>query len=404
MAPTTRAAASAMLFNAWQALEAGDHATLRVTLPKLTATNLQEQFQLTEKGDTLLTGACRRGDDEAVALLLKQGTTVDSAPNGIGANALHIACNLGHTACTALLIDSQADVNSAWAEGSGCRPLHFAARQGSTECLRLLLAHPHLDVDALTHRGLTALHMASNKGFDACVVSLIEAGAAIDLEGPGGMGALHCCANKGHTACVRALLEAGASVDALCHGSPVVRTPLHLACERGYLGVCQMLSAYSARRDFAHEQLFPSTAEFVAARAGHTTIVRWLRATKHWTPLHHLEQMSEARCTALLRGDSCALARPCQGVGADPHQCAGFARVLARATSHPDHGSAAVASALAIGSALSEAAAVAAAAVAAAAVAAAAVEGGGGGGGGGAGGGGGGGGGGGEEIRGKGEE
>ena len=323
MAPTTRSAASAILTSAHNAIMRSDYAALSAALSRLTAaTALQEQFPSTEKGDTLLTSACRRGDARAVALVLAQGAgiiRIEDAPNAIGANAMHIACNLGHAEVTELLLAYRADVNAAWQGGSGCTPVHFAARQGAIDCLKLLTTDPDLDVDALTHRNLTALHMAVNKGFTECVALLIEARANVDLEGPGRMGAMHGAASRGHTACVRVLLEAGAAVDALCHGAPAVRTPLHLACERGHVGTCKLLSAYGARRDFAHDYVLPSGAEVVAFRNGHHGLASWLRLTKHWTPLHHLEEMSEARCRALLRGDEGTLARPLQGVGADPH-------------------------------------------------------------------------------------
>ena len=115
MAPTTRSAASAILTSAHNAIMRSDYAALRAALSRLTAaTALQEQFPSTEKGDTLLTSACRRGDARAVALVLAQGAgiiRIEDAPNAIGANAMHIACNLGHADVTELLLAYRADVN-----------------------------------------------------------------------------------------------------------------------------------------------------------------------------------------------------------------------------------------------------------------------------------------------------
>ena len=47
---------------------------------------------------------------------------------------------------------------------------------------------------------------------------------------------------------------------------------------------------------------------------GHTELAAWLRSTRAWTPLHHLEQLTPERARALLRGGADLFAKPAADV------------------------------------------------------------------------------------------
>ena len=73
-----------------------------------------------------------------------------------------------------------------------------------------------------------------------------------------------------------------------------------MALHFGEFGIVQLLSSYGASRTtFAANRL--ETAATIATRLGHHDIAAWLRATRNWTPLHHLEFLTRERTRAMLR-------------------------------------------------------------------------------------------------------
>uniref|UniRef100_A0A0D3JBC8 Uncharacterized protein n=1 Tax=Emiliania huxleyi (strain CCMP1516) TaxID=280463 RepID=A0A0D3JBC8_EMIH1 len=111
------------------------------------------------------------------------------------------------------------------------------------------------------------------------------------------------------------LLDASAAVDqAWNNGS----TPLSMACAEGHLEVAKLLSSYGASRAATPF----GTPEEVANRAGHADLAAWLVASRGWTPLAHLETLTAARATSLLRsgaslreGEPTPLQRAAGGAG-----------------------------------------------------------------------------------------
>ena len=74
--------------------------------------------------------------------------------------------------------------------------------------------------------------------------------------------------------------------------------PLFAACQDGHLEVAKLLSSYGASR--AATPL--GTPEEIANSQGHADSAAWLVASRGWTPLAHLETLTAARATSLLRG------------------------------------------------------------------------------------------------------
>ena len=100
---------------------------------------------------------------------------------------------------------------------------------------------------------------------------------------------------KGHLEIARLLLESGAAKDqAQSRGA----TPMFVACAEGHLEVAKLLSSYGASR--AAVPRF-GTPEEIANSRGHADLAAWLVASRGWTPLAHLETLTAARATSLLR-------------------------------------------------------------------------------------------------------
>ncbi|EOD12899.1 hypothetical protein EMIHUDRAFT_437237 [Emiliania huxleyi CCMP1516] len=101
------------------------------------------------------------------------------------------------------------------------------------------------------------------------------------------------CQN-GHLECVRLLIEAGAAVSQARNDGA---TPLFAACHNGHLEVAKLLSSYGASRAATPF----GTPEEAANHKGHADLAAWLVASRGWTPLAHLETLTAARATSLLR-------------------------------------------------------------------------------------------------------
>ncbi|EOD37256.1 hypothetical protein EMIHUDRAFT_362191 [Emiliania huxleyi CCMP1516] len=105
---------------------------------------------------------------------------------------------------------------------------------------------------------------------------------------------LYIASQEGQLECVRLLLEAGAAIDQAKQNGA---TPLFMACLNGHLDVGKLLSSYGASRAATPF----GTPEEAANRQGHADLAAWLVASRGWTPLAHLETLTAARATALLR-------------------------------------------------------------------------------------------------------
>lgn len=106
-------------------------------------------------------------------------------------------------------------------------PLIDAARNGDAEAVRSLLAQG-ADANTAQGDGMTALHVAAERGHGAVTDLLLSAGADVEAKTRiGSYTPLHLASRSGHGQIVRALLEAGADPRAVTTNSGV--TPLHLA-------------------------------------------------------------------------------------------------------------------------------------------------------------------------------
>lgn len=104
---------------------------------------------------------------------------------------------------------------------SGCSgpdpaALHDASRNGDATAVADLIRRG-VDVNAVSEKGRTALHLAAREGHLAVVQQLLTAGATIDLSATNlssdvGMTPLHLASLFGHRECAAALIEAGASL------------------------------------------------------------------------------------------------------------------------------------------------------------------------------------------------
>ena len=124
-------------------------------------------------GETALLQACRRGDEQSAALLLRAG----AGPNIQSAEGspLHFAAGNGHVALARLLLEAGAFVNAA--DASGDTPLHWAVREERPQMAALLAALPAANLSAKNEDGETALELAHACGLPELAAAVAAAAA-----------------------------------------------------------------------------------------------------------------------------------------------------------------------------------------------------------------------------------
>lgn len=105
-----------------------------------------------------------------------------------------------------------------------------AAGVGHARCLATLLVIDPKNVDRADHGGRTALTRAAGEGNADCVITLLEAGANVDLPAER-QPAIVAASDAGHLACVEALLRGGADVN---QRDAYGRTALIAASQNGH--------------------------------------------------------------------------------------------------------------------------------------------------------------------------
>lgn len=185
-----------------------------------------------DSGATPIHVAVKLGYEKIVALLLRRGADKDGL-DGKGRTPLHLAAIYGQLRPAEVLLAAGADV-SVVVVTSGYEhwALGFAARMGHISVLKLLVRHG-ADVNAVSSRGLTALHYAAVRNQAAAIVALAEAGANIEAtvdEDGGGGTTLHAAAVMRCYEAALALLKLGANLEAR---NAFGYSPLHGAARQG---------------------------------------------------------------------------------------------------------------------------------------------------------------------------
>lgn len=124
-----------------------------------------------------------------------------------GVTALHIACVHHATAMVEILLENEADVNSA--SNNGQTALHVVCSKGFDDILHMLLNHG-ADLNIKTVDKNTALHLASFANSAACCELLVNSGININDQNRFGSTALHWACKADSTAAAQFLLKQNA--------------------------------------------------------------------------------------------------------------------------------------------------------------------------------------------------
>jgi len=184
--------------------------------------------------------AAGKGNLELVNLLLThKANPAAFSTQHAGCCGLHIAAEKNYVEVVEALLKAGVDVNIR-SEKQKLTPLISAACCGSLEAVKALLKSS-ADIDAQSSTGNTALMLAIDRGKIDVALTLIEAGANLEIKGQKGWTALHNAASggdKGYKEVAEGLIKHHASVDAL---SETLLTPLHEAAGKSLVDLVRLL-------------------------------------------------------------------------------------------------------------------------------------------------------------------
>ena len=129
---------------------------------------------------------------------------------------------------------------------------------------------PAIDVNMLDEKQLPGICLAARSGHVKVVDFLIEAHCDIEMAGPGGLRAIHHSCNSMQEACLKSLVNAGAEVNSKDDNG---NTPLFWAASRGVLANAQIL--LQANGDKAAVNNNGDTLLHRSASNGHVMMVKF---------------------------------------------------------------------------------------------------------------------------------
>jgi len=229
-------------------------------------------------GDTPLILATKKNHENIVKLLLDKGADLD-CENNYGETPITIAAEMNHVNLVKLLLDKGADPDADYK--SDYTPLIYAIEQNNHTVVKMLLdkganveCHneygdtPLILAVEQNHTGLvkwlldkganpngsnnhslvvrTPMLVAMNGGFYTVVKMLLDKGANVECHNEYGDTPLILAVEQNHTRLVKWLLDKGANPNGSNNDSLVVRTPMLVAMNGGFVDCCKLLLARKA--------------------------------------------------------------------------------------------------------------------------------------------------------------
>ncbi|KAL3663473.1 hypothetical protein V7S43_011361 [Phytophthora oleae] len=155
-------------------------------------------------GLTPLHVACKKGNEQAAALLVYYGAKLNARTLRDDATPLILACRAESEGVTKLLVESNADLSAC--DSSGNSALHVAVHSGNEGLVILVLRGcDHTLLSQKNNEGETAMHIAAKFGYFGIVRGLLAYGASAKDEDSQGRTPLILSILENHVECVQLL-------------------------------------------------------------------------------------------------------------------------------------------------------------------------------------------------------
>ena len=138
----------------------------------------------------------KRGNAETVGQLVTAQRV--ALTDGVGLQALHRACALGHLEVVKLLVAEGAKVDAEDSCPNRLQPIHWASSYGRLEIVTLLVAKG-AKADATNKDGWQPLHYACREGHLGVVKLLVARGATVDALTSDGDSPMFWARHRQHT-------------------------------------------------------------------------------------------------------------------------------------------------------------------------------------------------------------
>ncbi|KAK6835123.1 hypothetical protein PG987_009817 [Apiospora arundinis] len=209
------------------------------------------------KARTALQGACAKGKEDIVRLLLKK----DADPNlggGLDGSPIFAATKNCEEEILQMLVDAKADVNVRGGLHSST-PLIMAAATMFTTSIEMLL-HAGADISLANDQGDTALTMACRHSEAAIVEVLLDHGADMLHTNKAGKNALQVAFERDATECVQVLVERtssmfGALRSAMDAGDTEVASVVRDARASKRLSCCEQAREIVQQLEYIYEDI-----------------------------------------------------------------------------------------------------------------------------------------------------
>ncbi|XP_019510022.1 PREDICTED: ankyrin repeat domain-containing protein 27 [Hipposideros armiger] len=152
-------------------------------------------FSRDDRGHTPLHVAALCGQASLIDLLVSRGAVVN-ATDYHGSTPLHLACQKGYQSVTLLLLHYKASTDVQ--DNNGNTPLHLACAHGHEDCVKALV---YYDVQSCrleigNEKGDTPLHIAARWGYQGIIETLLQNGAATEIQNRQKETPLKCALNS----------------------------------------------------------------------------------------------------------------------------------------------------------------------------------------------------------------
>ncbi len=182
----------------------------------------------------------------------------------------------------------------------GMTPLHHAADGGCVNAAGALIGKPGVDVDAVDHRGVAAVHLAASRKDGAMVQRLGDGGANLSIQTPELLSPAHIAACEGDDHVIKVLAAAKAQLGLKNEWK---QTPAYLAAHEGHDEAFRRLA--NAGVDLTVPDADGLTSLHVAAIQGFPAILEVLKfdgynlnapdregiTAAHWAAAHRREEV-----------------------------------------------------------------------------------------------------------------